>query len=1030
MKNFLKALSSPIFMAFLLVVLIIAMATATFIENDFGTQYARMKVYNAFWFEFLLFMIAINLTLRVFELKLYRPQKLSIFLFHIAFVIMIIGAAVTRYTGIEGTMHIRENQSSSEIITFERNVTIEAKSETESIKEHYASQIDNRKPFKESFSLNNSKYTIELTRYFQNAVPQAVSAPNGDKTIGYIITGHNLRGAEYILNKQINHYQNFNVSFNNSTLTDINLETINGTIYIHSPHTIAVSSMGSDEVVIIENDTVKVEPRLIYRVNHFNFVFQDYNPSAVISPAPAGHSMHSQGMKAMIFSIRQGMHKSEVTLWEHQWGNTPVYTSVNNTDIGISYGNRIIDLPFSLHLDDFVIERYPGSMSPSSFSSYIQIFEEDKAPRPYHIYMNNILKINGYRFFQSSYDQDELGTILSVNHDPWGTGITYFSYFLLIVGMLWSLINPASYFRKTVVKDKSFLVLIILCSILPVSSFAQNKNKIAFDAVERKHAEEFSKIKVQNNRGRTEPIHTFASAITRKLARKESLHGLTPAQLFLEMNMDPQKWIEIPLIRVKNNDLRDYLGITGSYASYIDFVTHEYGYILQEHVQTAYAKPAAQRTKFDKEIIKTDEKVNICYGIFTGDYLRIFPVPGNPDSTTWYTAHNATKVAVSKPDSMFFDTILTRYFEALQNAKSEGNYTKANELLETIKLHQQQYAAYNLHSPTRIETEIIYNKINPFKKLFPFYLALGIIHLIVLITFITIGKKPSIFVNRIFFYTILAGFILHTLGIAARWYISGYAPMSNGYETMVFIAWVTVLAGFIFNKNSSFSLTATSVVAGLTLMVANLNFMDPVITNLVPVLQSYWLTIHVSVITAGYGFLALGAILGIINLILVTLRSGKNHKRIADTIVELTVINQKSLIVGLYFLTIGSFLGAVWANESWGRYWGWDPKETWALISILVYTIITHARLIPGIKGFFVFNTLSLWGFSSIIMTFFGVNYYLSGLHSYAGGDPVPVPSFVYYTVFIFIVLTVGAWYNYNKFKVAEKSTNDIEVND
>ena len=216
--------------------------------------------------------------------------------------------------------------------------------------------------------------------------------------------------------------------------------------------------------------------------------------------------------------------------------------------------------------------------------------------------------------------------------------------------------------------------------------------------------------------------------------------------------------------------------------------------------------------------------------------------------------------------------------------------------------------------------------------------------------------------------------------------------MSNGYESMIFISWVTLLAGFIFSRKSAFALSATAVLASMTLMVAHLSFMDPEITNLVPVLKSYWLTLHVSVITGSYGFLGLGAILGLIIMVLLLFSNAGNSERISATIDELTVINYKTLTLGLYFLTIGTFLGAVWANESWGRYWGWDPKETWSLITIIIYSIVIHSRNIPGMKDIFTFNLLSLFAFSSVLMTYFGVNYYLSGMHSYAAGDPVPVP--------------------------------------
>jgi len=198
-------------------------------------------------------------------------------------------------------------------------------------------------------------------------------------------------------------------------------------------------------------------------------------------------------------------------------------------------------------------------------------------------------------------------------------------------------------------------------------------------------------------------------------------------------------------------------------------------------------------------------------------------------------------------------------------------------------------------------------------------------------------------------------------------------------------------------------------------MVAHLSFMDPEITNLVPVLKSYWLTIHVSVITGSYGFLGFGAILGIINLVLTLIQNKNNYIRIEETIESLTKINHRTLILGIYFLTIGTFLGAVWANESWGRYWGWDPKETWSLITILVYTLVTHARMVKGIRGIFAFNTLSIVAFFSVLMTYFGVNYYLSGLHSYAAGDPVPIPNFVYISIALIMSLIIGAYFKWIK---------------
>jgi len=246
--------------------------------------------------------------------------------------------------------------------------------------------------------------------------------------------------------------------------------------------------------------------------------------------------------------------------------------------------------------------------------------------------------------------------------------------------------------------------------------------------------------------------------------------------------------------------------------------------------------------------------------------------------------------------------------------------------------------------------------------------------------------------------------------LVVRWYVSGHAPWSNGYETMIYVGWATSLAGFIFVKRSPITLAVTTVLASIILFVAGMSWMNPEITNLVPVLKSYWLVVHVAVITASYGFLAMGALLGMLNLILMILRNKRNNQNISFTILEVSYIIEMALMIGLLMLTIGSFIGGVWANESWGRYWGWDPKETWALVSILVYSIILHLRRVPGLKSIFSLSSLALVGIGSVLMTFFGVNYYLSGMHSYGQGDPPPIPNSLYIAIVVVILLIWGAY--------------------
>ncbi|NLD64291.1 MAG: c-type cytochrome biogenesis protein CcsB, partial [Bacteroidales bacterium] len=420
---------------------------------------------------------------------------------------------------------------------------------------------------------------------------------------------------------------------------------------------------------------------------------------------------------------------------------------------------------------------------------------------------------------------------------------------------------------------------------------------------------------------------------------------------------------------------------------------------------------------FDKEVIKVDERVNICYMMSRGDFLHIFPLRDGTDH--WGRAEEAVKHGISSEDSLFVVSAVPLWAQAVTSVTRP--VAGPDEFISALQNYQRQHAGYELPSESKVKAELFYYKAKIFERLFPWYATLGLVMIITIIAFIISGRALSGIVLKALAGLIATGFLFHTLGLGIRWYISGHSPMSNGYESMLFISWVTLLAGLIFSRKSLLTLAATSVLGGLTLMVAHLSFMDPEITNLVPVLRSYWLTLHVSVITGSYGFLGLGAILGLVVLVMMLFVQPDNRERISAVIDELTVINYRTLTLGLYFLTIGTFLGAIWANESWGRYWGWDPKETWSLITIIVYTLVTHSRMIPGMKDTYTFNLLSLFAFSSVLMTYFGVNYYLSGLHSYAGGDPVPVPVFVYVSVAVLAGLAVAAGYRYKGFREVVK---------
>jgi len=522
---------------------------------------------------------------------------------------------------------------------------------------------------------------------------------------------------------------------------------------------------------------------------------------------------------------------------------------------------------------------------------------------------------------------------------------------------------------------------------------------------------------VQDTQGRMKPMDTLSLEVLAKIHRSSTLKlgdkKIDANQAILGMMIRPDIYKDLPIILTKDKEINRLIGADedAKYVSFAQFFSDPQnlrGYKLMQQVDDAARKPASKQSRFDKKLIKIDERVNVVYMIFTGSLVKIWPMPHDPNNT-WYDTITALQKFPPKVGQEVRDLALT-YFTDVEKGIESGKWSDANKDLKNIKKFQKLFGKEVYPSEDRIKAEIFYNHANIFETIYPIYLLVGFILLI--LSFIKIVKprfKIDIY-SKITLYILIVLFIAHTIGLALRWYISGHAPWSNGYESMIYIGWASVLAGFIFSKKSPITMAATGILTGLILFVAHLNWMNPQVTNLVPVLNSYWLSIHVSMITASYGFLGLGALLGFITIVLYMIKNEKNEGIISCSIIELNAINEMSLMIGLAMLTVGNFLGGVWANESWGRYWGWDPKETWALVTILVYAVVVHLRFIKSIYNEFNYSVISLLAFTSVLMTYFGVNYYLAGLHSYAKGDPVPVPDFVpltYTILFLSITLAV-----------------------
>ena len=1014
-----------------MVIFAVSIGYATFIENDFDAKTAKLLIYNAWWFEWIMGIMVVNFAGMIYTKRLYRKSKWNILAMHIALIIIVIGAGVTRYFGFEGQMHIREGQTSSEITTYDDyvNIGIEDQKSNQHLYEKIVLSPINKNIYNKSIELNGKKINITIEKYLPNAKEVLQPSEYGDKYLNIVTASRTSNQNFYLKENEKNAIGGLLFNFGDtSDLQSVQIMAIDTNLFIRSPFPIQPMKMGEEEMEVLESNIFhSIKPLTIFSIHNVTFAIRQMINKARLMYVPVTDE-NAQGQNMISLRIAVDSDEKEVMVKKNEVRNI----FVNDVKFNCKIGSQIYTLPFALKLNKFELERYPGSMSPSSFASEVNLIDK-KADlvRPFRIFMNNILNYKGYRFYQSSYDQDEKGTILSVNHDYWGTWITYFGYFLLFATLILSLFTKKTRFARLsqqineIHNQRKKLVgsiLIFFISTVTMSVvYAQNN----IPAVDKDHATSFGELLVQNKDGRIIPINTIGSNTLVKVFKKSSFKGLTSDQVFLGMLSNPQKWQQVPLIKIYDQAVRDLVGIKGEFASFNDFFDERGQYILKEHVDKVYIKSPAQRSTFDKEVINVDERVNVSYMVYNGSLVKIFPVQEDPNNK-WVTPPEYMNLGT--PDKLLYNN----YIIALKEAVNSNDYTQAESMLQSIKDLQLKDGKAIIPSKTRTNLEILYNKINIFKRLFPIYMTVG---LILLGLFLIQLFKPSWEFKKavnVFYILLIIGFIAQTFGLGVRWYISQHAPWSNGYESMIYIAWATILAGFIFMKKSPMTLSVTAILAGITLLTAHMSWLNPEITNLVPVLKSYWLTFHVATITASYGFLALGSMMGFLNLFIMIFRNKTNHVRVNLTLKELTYTIEMSLVVGLILLVIGNFLGGIWANESWGRYWGWDPKETWSLVTIIVYSFILHLRLIPGMRSLFSISFMAHIGFGSVLMTYFGVNYYLSGLHSYAQGDPVPVPTFVYYLIGAILVVGILAMMNDVKMRnlmpAQERELDDKEI--
>ncbi|MBI6115385.1 cytochrome c biogenesis protein CcsA [Salegentibacter sp. F63223] len=1046
-------------MAVLFVVFSVAMAFGTFIESWYSIETARVLIYNTWWFEGIMLFFVINFIGNIKRYNLHKREKWSSLLLHLSFILILVGAFITRYISYEGIMPIKEGETTNIMLSQKTYFSafidgeIDGEPRRRVLEEPVLFAPETENEYVLNTDYNGQPVTIEATNFIYGAKEELVPTGDGDVYLKLVESGGGGRHDHYLKEGEVQNVHNVLFALNKPTDGAINIQydEETGKYTINSPFEGDYMRMADQERGnLLQDSTQTLMLRSLYNIGAMQFVI----PEPVIKgkydivKTPEKTDGQSDALTVKVSS--QGESETVTIMGGQGIPSEPHKVELAGLEFYLNYGSKEIELPFALKLNDFIADKYPGTEnSYSSFKSKVEIVEEGKENVPYEIYMNHVLDHKGFRFFQASFMPDESGTVLSVNHDFWGTWVTYIGYTLLYIGLMLILFDRGSRFGKLkemlekVKSKKSKLTTVLAFFMLAGSMFAQAPNDshqhaesakrevdsiLKANAISKEHAAEFGRLVIQDAGGRMKPANTYSSELLRKLSKSDEYEGLSSDQVLVSLTQNPMIWYNVPIIYVEkhNDSLHHILDVEEGkkYLTLSNFFDEMGNYKLSPMLEKAYK--AAVPNKFEKDFINTDKKVNLLYRALQGKILRIFPIPGH-ENNKWvsYPELEDEGVVFKGMDSVYTKQILPLYMTALSDASETGDYSKANQYLESIKGFQKKFGEEVMPSKDRINAEILYNKYDVFRNLFWMYMVAGLFMLVIVIVRIFKDNKITEWLVKISGGVIIVLFVIHTLGLIARWYISGHAPWSDAYESMIYVAWATMFFGLAFGRKSSLTIASTAFVTSMILMIAHWNWMDPSIANLQPVLDSYWLMIHVSVIVGSYGPFTLGMILGAVALLLMIFTTEGNKKKMDLNIKEITIITEMALTVGLVMLTIGNFLGGQWANESWGRYWGWDPKETWALISIMVYAFVIHMRLVPGLRSRWFFNFMSIVAFASILMTYFGVNFYLAGLHSYASGDKVITPTFIYYAVAIVALLGAVSYWRFQKF-YAKKGKKNI----
>lgn len=1058
-------------------------AVATFIENDYGTIAARAIVYNSWWFALLHIYLIVALIASFIHYRSLPRKKYASALLHLSFIIIIIGAGITRYFGKEGMFIISENQKADFYYSSENYINISA------IDENW------QKAQPQFVSADISVYGTFFAKPKINEVVEIFGKPLHIVSKDIALTPpnpqeENLKNREMLLTLE--------VSYNGDTQEITLLGGLGGSNEhrvlrveiggmkfgfhwgakkVALPFQIRLlefekktyagtenpSSYASQIEVLDENDKILFPFRIYmnhtldfggYRFYQSNYYFDDETNSytSVLSvnndpgkiPTYIGYALLILAGLLVLFdkngrfrTLAKYLHNAESSTQYNEAESSAKSSNFLNPKESNTKdrANSVVDSNVDLKIDSKANSKAKSKIDSKTDST------STKRGRPKKMQETTQPKKNTNKTTKKS-TLKSLGIALAslaliattqntIADSSKAQNIQTHSSSKQATQSSTQSTSQAPQNPHPNMQDMSLPSADSL-NLSPTLEKALNDARISpyllkdEDIQERQNllkanASEFQtrfgKIQVQDFAGRIKPFDTIAMEFVHKIHKKDGFSGLSNVEVLLGIIAFPNDWMRMKFIATDTPRLREILGTPKDkkYVSWLDIYDSNLGESkLHNYLAETSRIPASEHSKFDKDVIAVSERFEIFTNTQNLLTLRIFP---DRESKRWFSPSELMVLYMQKmlneEQSKLFE-VQASMINMLQFSVLEGTITNswknANIALKAIESYQESNGGSDYLSQSQVEWEVALNHYNIFEKLIFPYMILGFAGFIVVLVFIVRDRTLPKWLYYAIFGALGVLVLAHSFGLILRWYVAGHAPWSDAYESMLYIAWASGIAGVVFFRRYILALCASSFLSGISLFVAHAGFMNPQITNLVPVLKSYWLNIHVSVITAGYGFLGLCFMLGVFSLVLFLLRS-KRRANIDKAIFSVGAINEMSMILGILFLTIGNFLGAVWANESWGRYWGWDPKETWALISIGIYAIVLHLRFMGFANMPFVFASASVLAFYSILMTYFGVNYFLSGKHSYASGDPIVIQWYVYAFVLGTIALIVFAFF-------------------